>query len=125
MRKLQRLWTNFCALPGIVRFGLGLALAILAMLALPGTAKAEDRIARQGADSVTISERPCLVASVLIQIDRLAPGEREKFQRADATFGGQKFFACWQAVPGGVHLIYEDGDQGLIPAADLKPVLGI
>lgn len=97
----------------------------LILLVAAGSAAAEDRIARQGADSVTISERPCTVASVLIQIDKVAPGERDQFQRADATFGGQRYFACWRTIPGGVHVVYEDGDQGVIPAGELKPVTTI
>lgn len=125
MRKLQRFYTDFRALPGIVRFGILLALAILVMLVVPSGAKAQDLIARKGADSVTISERPCAVASVLIQIDRILPDEREKFQRADGTFGGKKYFACWRTSPGGVHLIYEDGDQGVVPLTEFKPVLSM
>jgi hypothetical protein len=41
MDKLRRAWTAFRAMPAIVRFGICLALAILAMLATPKEAFAD------------------------------------------------------------------------------------
>jgi hypothetical protein len=34
---------------------------------------------------------------------------------------GQTFTACWRVVGNAAHLLYEDGDQGIIPLAELKP----
>jgi hypothetical protein len=122
MRKLQRFYTDFRALPGIVRFGILLALAILVMLVVPSGAKAQDRIARQGADSVTITDRPCGQKDILGTI-----GERvgSEFLAAHGRFGGKDYRACWRPLGPSAHIVYEDGDQGIVPLADFKPVLSI
>jgi hypothetical protein len=125
MNRARRAWRSFRAMPSIVQFGAYLALAILIMLALPSGARAEDRIARQGHDEVMISESPCMFASVLIEIDKVLPGQREQFRRAVTHFGGKKYFACWRPMGGGAHLVYEDGDQGIVPFADFKRVLSL
>jgi len=36
---------------------------------------------------------------------------------------GRTFAACWRMTPNGAHVMYEDGDQGLVPLSDLKPEL--
>jgi hypothetical protein len=36
-------------------------------------------------------------------------------------FQGQRFQACWRLVGNAAHLVYEDGDQGIIPTTELKP----
>jgi hypothetical protein len=81
---------------------------------------AQDLIARQGDDSVRLSEEAC--KSELV-ISRLEPGMAEEFHAASAVFQGQRFQACWRMMGNAAYLIYEDGDQGIIPATELKPEL--
>jgi hypothetical protein len=47
----------------------------------------------------------------------------EEYKSATAVVDGQTFNACWRPVGNAAHLMYEDGDQGLIPLSDLKPEL--
>lgn len=77
-------------------------------------------VARQGGDSVRLAEGPCKVERVLSQLD---PRLQDKYREATATVQGRTFSACWAMTPNGAHLLYEDGDQGLVPASDLKPEL--
>ena len=71
-------------------------------------------------DSVRLSEEAC--KSELV-ISRLEPGMADEFHAASAMFQGQRFQACWRMMGNAAYLIYEDGDQGIIPAAELKPEL--
>lgn len=77
-------------------------------------------IARQGDDSVRLSEEACKSDLVL---SRLEPGMAGEFHAASAVFQGQRFQACWRMMGNAAYLIYEDGDQGIIPATELKPEL--
>lgn len=77
-------------------------------------------VARQGGDSVRLAEGPCKAQQVLSQLD---PQLQEKYKEAIATVQGRTFAACWRMTPNGAHLLYEDGDQGLVPASDLRPEL--
>jgi hypothetical protein len=81
---------------------------------------AQDLIARQGDDSVRLSDDAC--KSDLI-ISRLEPGDIKEYHAASAVFQGQRFNACWRMMGNAAYLIYEDGDQGIIPATELKPEL--
>lgn len=80
----------------------------------------QDLIARQGDDSVRLSEDACKSELVLA---RLEPGMHGQFRAASAVFQGQRFQACWRMMGGAAYLVYEDGDQGVIPATELKPEL--
>lgn len=115
MQKLSRLWSAFRRWPGIVRFGILLAIAFIAV---PALADAE---ARQGNDWVRITERPCVDLNVLEKIG-LAMSNPLEFRAATARVGGKSYAACWKPVRGGVALVYEDGDQGVIPLNHLKEV---
>ena len=92
--------------------------ALTAFAAAPSFA--QDLIARPGDDSVRLSEEAC--KSELV-ISRLEPGMADEFHAASAMFQGQRFQACWRMMGNAAYLIYEDGDQGIIPAAELKPEL--
>lgn len=92
--------------------------AALAAAAAP--AFSQDLIARQGDDSVRLSEDACKSELVLA---RLEPGMHGQFRAASAVFQGQRFQACWRMMGGAAYLVYEDGDQGVIPATELKPEL--
>ncbi|MFI4927478.1 MAG: hypothetical protein ACHP7E_07305 [Burkholderiales bacterium] len=81
---------------------------------------AQDLVARQGDDSVRLSDDTCKSEHIL---GRIEPGTAGEFHAASAMFQGQRFQACWRLVGNAAYLIYEDGDQGIIPASELKPEL--
>lgn len=115
-------WTKFRALPGIVQFGIVLAVVIVGMLVLPLGARA-DAVARTGSDWVRVTANACADEKVLAHI-REARQSPEDFRAAVAYFGGQHFSACWRPMFEHQRALiwYEDGDQGLVPFGDLKPV---
>ena len=81
---------------------------------------AQDLVARQGEDSVRLSDAACQSELVL---SRLESAQHEEFHAATAVFQGQNFVACWRAMGNVAFLVYEDGDQGIIPIQELKPEL--
>ena len=81
---------------------------------------AQDLVARQGDDSVRLSEEACKSELVL---SRLSPTQAGEFRAASAVFQGQRFQACWRIMGNAAYLVYEDGDQGVIPVHELKPDL--
>lgn len=86
-----------------------------ALLAAP--AFADELVASNGSDSVRLSDRQCASEKVLEQI----PSEmRALLKDATATVNGETFKACWVADQQAAHLVYEDGDQGLVPLAELR-----
>lgn len=89
--------------------------AFAALVAAPSFA--DELVARQGNDSVRLSEGACKSELVL---GRLEPTTHEEFRAASAEFQGQNFIACWRMVGNVAWLLYEDGDQGIIPMAELK-----
>lgn len=81
---------------------------------------AQELVARQGDDSVRLSDTACTSDQVL---RRLEPGTAGDYKAASAVFQGQRFNACWRMMGNVAHLVYEDGDQGIIPVQELKPEL--
>src|SRR4051812_30941507 len=94
------------------------AAAAAAFAAAPSFA--QDLVARQGNDSVRLSDDSCKSELVL---SRLEAGQSEEFHAATAVFQGQNFVACWRVMGNVAFLLYEDGDQGVIPIHELKPEL--
>jgi hypothetical protein len=94
------------------------ALAAAAFATTPSFA--QELVARQGDDSVRLSDAACSSELVLRRIDPATAGE---YKAASAVFQGQRFTACWRMMGNVAHLVYEDGDQGIIPVAELKPDL--
>ena len=90
-------------------------LCAAALIAAP--AWADEVMASNGADSVRLSDKPCTSEQVL---NRLVPGFRQQLREANAVVQGQPFKACWIVNGGDAHLLYEDGDQGLIPLSEFK-----
>ncbi len=90
-------------------------LCAAAMVAAP--ALADELVASNGNDSVRLSDQPCTSEPVL---NLLKPQFRSVLRDASATVQGQSFKACWIVEGGSAHLLYEDGDQGLIPLSDFK-----
>jgi hypothetical protein len=93
-----------------------LLIVCAALAAAP--AFAQDLVARQGSDSVRLGDQPCRSELVL---GRIQPQQKEDYRQASAVVDGQTFQACWRPMGTAAHLMYEDGDQGLIPLQDLKP----
>lgn len=100
-----------------MRYVLALILLLIAPLAL-----AEEMIARQGGDWVRLTEAPCTNELVT---PRLPAGQGDEFQAATAEFQGKLYVACWRTMGNVAFLIYEDGDQGVVPLRELQPALGI
>jgi hypothetical protein len=95
-----------------MRFALFCAAALLAAPAL-----ADELVASSGNDSVRLSTAPCSSDQVL---NRLQPQLRAQLRDATAVVQGKIFKACWVVEGHAAHLLYEDGDQGLIPLRDFK-----
>lgn len=89
----------------------------VALAAAVAPALADGLVARQGDDSVRLSETACQSELVLARVD---PGTAEEYRAATAVFQGQRFVACWRTMGSVAHLVYEDGDQGIIPLQELK-----
>lgn len=94
--------------------------AIAAALLLVTVNAMADVEARYGQDWVRITTRPCTNAAVLAQ---LPPGAVPDLRQAEAEFQGVRYAPCWRANGNAVHLLYEDGDEGLLPASTLRQVL--
>ena len=97
---------------------IGAALGMAHFVVAP--AFAEDLVARQGNDTVRLAAAPCESKQVL---GRLEPKEHREYKAASAVFQGQNFVACWRDMGNVAFLVYEDGDQGIIPMAELKSEL--
>ena len=95
-----------------MRFALFCAAARLA-----APAWADEVVASNGNDSVRLSDGPCTNQQVL---DRLEPSLRPVLRDATAVVQGKPFKACWIVHGNAAHLLYEDGDQGLVPLSDFK-----
>jgi hypothetical protein len=80
-----------------------------------------DLVAKQGDDWVSVFPGKCENAAVL---ELIAPPMRDEYHPAKAKFGGQDYAPCWRRVGDQLHLVYEDGDQGLIPVTDFKQDFG-
>ena len=96
----------------MIKFALLCAAALV-----PAPVLADELVASNGQDSVRLSDQPCSSEQVLQQ---LTPKFREVMKDASAVVGGQQFRACWIVDGESAHLLYEDGDQGLIPLADFR-----
>jgi hypothetical protein len=92
-----------------------LILLCVALAAAP--ALAGDLVSRQGSDTIRLVDEPCTSQLVL---GRLEARLHSQYKAASAIVQGQRFIACWRAAGRAVHLMYEDGDQGILPVEALK-----
>lgn len=83
---------------------------------------AQNLVAHEGGNAARLSEQPCSNEQVLGQLD---PQLRPAFRDASVVVDGQTYSACWGPAGSAVYLLYEDGDEGMIPADKLKPELWI
>ncbi|MBC7604022.1 MAG: hypothetical protein H7255_15355 [Ramlibacter sp.] len=95
-------------------------LLLCAALAAAAPALAQDFVARQGEDTIRLADAPCENEGVLGKVPEQF---QSQYLKATAVVQGQSFSACWRKAGEVVHLIYEDGDQGLLPLTDLKAEL--
>lgn len=95
-------------------------LAFLCAALVIGPAFADDLVARNGADEIRLADRPCVSAEVLTHLP--AP-LHSQFRAASALVQGHTFVACWRVQGNAAVLLYEDGDQGLVPLSSLKRAL--
>lgn len=95
--------------------------ALFLAFALSAASAFADSEFRQGADSVRITAKPCADDKVLRLIP---PAEHADYRAARAEVAGTSYSGCWRPIfeKEAVYLRYEDGDQGLIPFRDLKPL---
>lgn len=95
-----------------------LALLCAATL-LAAPAMADEVIASNGVDSVRLSDTQCTNEKVL---EQATPPVRDQLRGAVATISGQSFSACWIVQGNMAYLVYEDGDQGLVPLTEFRKV---
>jgi hypothetical protein len=97
-----------------MRYALILA-ALLAVATPP--AISGDLLTTSGADSVRLTQEPCPVS--VLQV--LPQGSRGHYRKALVVFEGKDYIACHATLGTGmVHVVYDDGDQGLIPVGMFK-----
>ncbi len=85
-------------------------------------AMAGELVSHNGDDTIRLVDDECSSQPVL---DQLEPEIRPQFRAASVFLQGQAFAACWRATPTGALLIYEDGDQGMVPFEVLKPLTSV
>ena len=83
---------------------------------------AGELVAHAGRNTIRLAEGQCTSETVL---RRLEPELQSQFRAASVVLEGSTFTACWRITPAGAHLVYEDGDQGLVPFNRLKPLISI
>lgn len=86
-----------------------------AALLAAAPAFAEEVVASNGADSVRLSDSTCSSQKILEQIE---PAMRDQLKDATASIDGQTFKACWVVDGQVAHLVYEDGDEGMVPLSE-------
>jgi hypothetical protein len=93
------------------------ALAVLSV-----SARAGELVAYDGNDTIRLTEAPCASVTVLSHVpDEVKP----EFMKASVMLHGEKFTACWRITPVAAHLVYEDGDQGIVPLSLLETTVEI
>lgn len=95
-------------------------LFLCAALVAAAPAQSQDLVAHQGDDIIRLGDAPCEDQNVLGRVPKQYQAE---FKQASATVSGQNFAACWRKAGQMAHLVYEDGDQGLLPLTDLQAEL--
>lgn len=73
--------------------------------------------ATNGKDSARVTDQPCSSQIILRMVN---PQYRDVLRDASATVGGKTYRACWVVDGEYAHLLYEDGDQGMILLTDFK-----
>lgn len=95
---------------------------LCAACAIAAPALATDLVATEGRDTVRLAEAACTNTTVLNQVEH---DMRRYLRAASAELQGRNYVACWRPTAVGAHLIYEDGDQGLVPLSNLRTLLRV
>lgn len=98
-----------------------IALLCLAAAAV-APALATELVSYEGGNTIRLADGACTNETVLARLD---PQLHNFFKAASAVVNGRSFSACWSMTPAGAHLIYEDGDQGLVRRDSLKVLLAV
>ena len=98
------------------------SVAFLGAALVAGCAISGELVSHNGDDTIRLVDEQCTSQSVL---DQLQPELRPQFRAASVFLQGQAYAACWRATPTGALLIYEDGDQGIVPYDVLKPLTSV
>lgn len=98
------------------------SVAFLCAALVAGCSMAGELVSHNGDDTIRLVDEECSSQPVL---DRLEPELKPQFRAVSVFLRGQAFAACWRATPSGALLIYEDGDQGMIPFDVLKPLTSV
>ena len=87
---------------------------LILLAALTLAANAGQLIAKQGNDWVLVTDDQCTNPAVV----KLLPVGEDGWRAARGFINGKMYEACWHVIGQGegAHVIYEDGDQGAIPA---------
>jgi hypothetical protein len=74
-------------------------------------------------DTAQLLETACPAAVTAMVPESLRP----QYRAAVVVASGQRYVACWMAVParGFVHLVFADGDQGIVPMGEFHDEPGI
>jgi len=96
---------------------IGIRTGILAVTLAAGAAMAADLVAYEGTDMIRLTRQACTNPAVL---GRLDPQLQTQFRSANAVLQGQRYAACWSMTPTAAYLVYEDGDEGLVPLNKLE-----
>lgn len=96
--------------------------AVLCAAMVGASAMATELVSYQGKNVIHLADGACTSETVL---NRLEPEMQGQFMAASAELDGATYKACWRATPAGAQLIYEDGDQGMVPMERIKPLVSI
>jgi hypothetical protein len=96
---------------------------VLLLLLFAGAAYGAELIARQGNDFVrafTHIACPKEIADTLPNMPKMGD-----FFYGEVQFNGVDYKVCWRMMGNAILLHYPDGDQGIVPLTELKPVLNV
>lgn len=100
-------------------------LIFIAALSFWGVVWASDLVARNGNDTVRLTQAACH-AEILPLLAMVFPTAAPNFRAAHAEIDGASFRACWILRPDGkVLLQYEDTDTGLIHVQEFQRAPGV
>jgi hypothetical protein len=92
------------------------------ILALAGLSASADLVSRHDKDFVILRDTAGSCPAAIQE--KINPEQVGRFKRADVQIEGKDYVACWAEASGAVFLIYDDGDQGLLPLNLFEPYQG-
>lgn len=98
------------------------SLIVAAICAASFAVSAGERVAKAGRDEIRLFDSACIHAGTMALIK---PEHLKRFKKATANIGGQYFYGCWADEEGVAFILFEDGDQVVIPLAAFKEAYGV